>query len=88
MFGDYYAWSPEYSFVSAPKAGADVTTTVISFGGKDIACSRCGQSWPYIAPATWTIPVALFFSNIGLNGEMEESRLATSMRACFRSYRS
>lgn len=40
MFGDYYAWSQEYSFKSAPKAGADVTTTVISFGGSQLYSMR------------------------------------------------
>lgn len=32
-YGDYYAWSPEYSFRASPSAGADVTTTVITYGG-------------------------------------------------------
>ena len=33
IYGDYYGWSDESNFVAAPKAGDDVTTTVIAFGG-------------------------------------------------------
>ncbi len=32
-YGDYYAWSPEYSFRASPAPGDDVTTTVITYGG-------------------------------------------------------